>query len=167
MRIFGSVELQSESNFPFLYIIKFQTYWFSGSLAPLMGEIDIRARGLFYMKFNSEQLLFEDFFKHFNFGNIIIHKNGKVDSVSGSMLPKLRITSKKVWNKSCSVLNFVQKSPRTHMSIYPWSGGRGSKDSHLWNIILYKNGKVDSPLNTTEVKIRWGGCKNKKKLAAA
>ncbi len=27
MRIFGNVEPQNESNFPFLYIIRFQTYW--------------------------------------------------------------------------------------------------------------------------------------------
>ncbi len=27
MRIFGSVKPQSESNFPFLYIIRFKTYW--------------------------------------------------------------------------------------------------------------------------------------------
>ncbi len=31
MRIFGSVESQSETNFPFLYIIRFLTY---GSLEP-------------------------------------------------------------------------------------------------------------------------------------
>ncbi len=33
------------------------------------------------------------------------------------MLPKIRITSKKASNKSCSELNFMQKSPRAHTSI--------------------------------------------------
>ncbi len=45
-----------------LYIIRFQTYWSLESLAPLMGEIDIWARWLFCVKFNSEQHLFEAFF---------------------------------------------------------------------------------------------------------
>ncbi len=31
---------------------------------------------------------------------------------------------KKVSNKSCSELDFVQKSPRGHMSIFPQSGAR-------------------------------------------
>ncbi len=35
---------------------------FGKPLAPLMGEIDIRARGLFCVKFNFERLLFEAFF---------------------------------------------------------------------------------------------------------
>ncbi len=51
MRIFGSVEPQSESNFPFLYIIRFQTYWSLEPLAPLQRKIDICARGLFGTKF--------------------------------------------------------------------------------------------------------------------
>ncbi len=33
------------------------------------------------------------------------------------LLPKIRITSKKASNESCSKLNFVQKSPRAHMSV--------------------------------------------------
>ncbi len=36
------------------------------------------------------------------------------------MLPKIRIISKKASSKSCSELNFVQRSPRDHMST-PWS----------------------------------------------
>ncbi len=62
MRIFGIVEPQSESNFPFLYIIIFQIYWSLESLAPLVGEIDICAREVFCTKFNSEELLLEAFF---------------------------------------------------------------------------------------------------------
>ncbi len=41
------------------------------------------------------------------------------------MLPKIRNTSKKASNKNRSKLNFIQKSLRAHMSIYPWSGGGG------------------------------------------
>ncbi len=41
------------------------------------------------------------------------------------MTPEIRIASKKVLNKSCSKLNFVQESPRARMSIFPWSGARG------------------------------------------
>ncbi len=56
-RIFSNAEPQSESNFPFLYIIRLQTHidlW--NTLAPLRGEIDICALALFRMKFSSEQL---------------------------------------------------------------------------------------------------------------
>ncbi len=41
------------------------------------------------------------------------------------MLRKVRITYKKASNKSCSELNFVQKSAQAHMSFSPWSGARG------------------------------------------
>ncbi len=36
-----------------------------------------------------------------------------------ALLPKIRITSKKASNESCSKLNFVQKSPRASMYISP------------------------------------------------
>ncbi len=36
----------------------------------------------------------------------------------------MRIVAKKPSNKSCSALNFVQKSSRGHMSIFPQSGAR-------------------------------------------
>ncbi len=62
MCTFNSIEPQSESNFPFLYTKRFQTYWPLEHVAPLVGEIDICTRGLFCTKFNSKQLLFEDFF---------------------------------------------------------------------------------------------------------
>ncbi len=58
-------------------------------------------------------------------------QNGKVDSVWDSTQPKIRITSKKVLNKSCSKLNFVQKNPQAHLSISPRVELGGSKDSHL------------------------------------
>ncbi len=38
-----------------------------------------------------------------------------------------RIAAKKPSNKSCSALNFVQKSPPRHMSISPQSGASGLK----------------------------------------
>ncbi len=96
------------------------------------------------------------FFEDSHLSNIIMYKNGQVESVWGLTLPKIRIASKKVWNISCSALNFVQKSPRAHMPIYPQSGGRGSKASYLWNMVTYKNRKVDSPLNAAKVKIGGG-----------
>ncbi len=40
------------------------------------------------------------------------------------------------------------------MSTSPRSGARGSKDSHLCKIIVYKNGKVDSVWDSTLPKIR-------------
>ncbi len=45
----------------------------------------------------------------------------------GLKLPKILIIAKKPSNKSCSTLNFVQKSPQGHMSISPQSGARGLK----------------------------------------
>ncbi len=46
------------------------------------------------------------------------------------MLPKIRIPSKKAWNKSCSELNFIQKSSRRIcLSVPPplQSGARGQE----------------------------------------
>ncbi len=51
---------------------------------------------------------------------------------------------KKTSNKSCSELNFTQKSARVHMSISPQVELRGSKDQYVLNLIMYKNGKLDS-----------------------
>ncbi len=42
---------------------------------------------------------------------------GKVDSLSGGMLPKIRIISKNSSNKSLWALNFLQKSQKAHMCI--------------------------------------------------
>ncbi len=53
-----------------------------------------------------------------------MYRNGKLDSLWGSMFPKIRITRQKASNKSCLELNFIQKSPRAHMSISPTSGAR-------------------------------------------
>ncbi len=47
---------------------------------------------------------------------------------------------KKVSNKICWELNFVQKSPQVHMSISPRSGARGLKD--VRSIILKENSKL-------------------------
>ncbi len=56
---------------------------------------------------------------------LIMYRNGKLDSLYGSTLPKIRMISKKASNKSCLELNFIQKSSRVHMSISAWSGARG------------------------------------------
>ncbi len=55
----------------------------------------------------------------------IMYYNGEICSCWGSMRPKIRITSKKISNKSCSKSNFAQKCLRAHMSISPTSGARG------------------------------------------
>ncbi len=53
--------------------------------------------------------------------------NGKCTNICiyGRTLPKIRFTSKKVSNKCCLELNFVQKCQRAYVSICPWSGARG------------------------------------------
>ncbi len=48
-----------------------------------------------------------------------MYRNGKLGSLYGSMLPITRMISKKAKNKSCLELNFVQKSPRAHLSTPP------------------------------------------------
>ncbi len=89
-----------------------------------------------------------------HFRNIKAYKNGKVESLYCSTLPKIHIKSKISSNKRCSELNFVQKSQWMRMSISPRSMElRGSKDWHFWNIKMYKNGKVDSLLAPTLPKI--------------
>ncbi len=54
--------------------------------------------------------------------NIILYWNGKLDSLSSWMLPKLPIIPEICSNKSRWELNFVQKSQWAHMSISPKSG---------------------------------------------
>ncbi len=49
---------QTESTFPFSYILFFKDGNLSGPLAPLWRKIDIYARRLLCTKFNAEQLLF-------------------------------------------------------------------------------------------------------------
>ncbi len=65
--------------------------------------------------------------KYIRYSNMYSYQTmGKVDTLLGWTLLKIRITSKKASNKSCSELNLIQKSPRVHMSIYsPWSKDRG------------------------------------------
>ncbi len=53
-----------------------------------------------------------------------MYKNRKLDALWGSVLPKIRSTSKEASSKSCLELNFVQKSCRVRMSISPVSGAR-------------------------------------------
>ncbi len=60
--IFSSVKHQNESNFPFWYIIWFQTYYLWRPLVTLIGETDICTHGLSRTKFNSKQLSFKHFF---------------------------------------------------------------------------------------------------------
>ncbi len=49
--------------------------------------------------------------------------------------------SQKNSNKSCSALNFVQKSTQGHMFIFPQSGARGL-ESFIWLIYyIYRNSK--------------------------
>ncbi len=65
--------------------------------------------------------------KNCHFWNIIMYWNGKVDSLQGSMLPKISVTSKNTSNKSYWALNFVQKSRWLHKSVSLKSRARGSQ----------------------------------------
>ncbi len=73
-----------------------------------------------------------------------MYYNGDVCSLWGSTLPKVRITSKKASNKSCSKLNFAQKSPRAYTSISPMSGARGLQRSVCLKSYNVQKPKLDS-----------------------
>ncbi len=51
-------------------------------------------------------------------------------------------------------IEFRTKNSWAHMSISPRSGARGSKDQYIWNLKMYRNGKLDSLLGSTLAKIR-------------
>ncbi len=93
------------------------------------------------------------------FQNLIMYRNGKLDSLWGSMLPKICITSKKGLNKSCSELNFVQKSP-WDMSISPTSGvGRLQRSVHLKSYNVQKQKSPQDPLPVeTDICAYWLFC---------
>ncbi len=68
---------------------------------------------------------------------------------------KNSIICKNASNKSCQTLNSIQKSQWAHISIPPPRGGaRGPKITIFWNIMVFKNGKVDSLWSLTLLKLR-------------
>ncbi len=72
-------------------------------------------------------------------------------------LPKIHIASKKGSNKCCSELNFVQRSPRAHMSISPQSGAKGLQRYLYYNVETQKSRftlGLDAVKNTHLPKIR-------------
>ncbi len=60
---------------------------------------------------------------------------------------------KKGSNKSCSELNFVQKVLECICLSPPWVELLGSKDQYVWNLIMYRNRKLDSLWGSTLPKI--------------
>ncbi len=57
--------------------------------------------------------------------NMKLYRSGKIHSLLGWMLPKIRIIPKKASSKSFSALNFEPKSLHGHMYISHWIGARG------------------------------------------
>ncbi len=68
--------------------------------------------------------------------NIIMYRNGKLDSLQGSMLSKILFILKNALNKSCWELNFLEKIQRAHASISPRSGSGGLQ---RWKCLKYYN----------------------------
>ncbi len=63
-----------------------------------------------------------------------MYRNG--NSFWGSVLPIIRITSKKGSNESCLELNFIQKSPQACLSAHEWSWGTGAPKISTFEILL-------------------------------
>ncbi len=71
MRIFGTVQSESESTSQFQYIIIFQRLQSFKAPSSTPGDMDICADWFFCIKFNSQQLLFEQFLDIVgNFGSV-------------------------------------------------------------------------------------------------
>ncbi len=81
-----------------------------------------------------------------------MYRNGKLHSLLGWMLRKIRIIPKKFSNKSFSASNFRQVREGICLSPPP-SGARGLERWNSLNIKLYKNGKLHSLLGWTLRKI--------------
>ncbi len=101
--------------------------------------------------------------KDCHFWNIIMYKNGKVDSLQSLTRPKIHVISKNAFEKSCRALNSVQWSQWTYMSTSLWNEGRGTKDWYVSNIRLHWSGKVDLVWGSMLPKIRmiWEKASNK------
>ncbi len=63
--------------------------------------------------------------KDCHFPNIIMYWNCKLETLKGWTLPKLVIITRNTSNKSCSELNFLQKSRWVHFIILLRNGARG------------------------------------------
>ncbi len=81
---FCSFEPLNESNFMFLYIIRIQPKRSLEPLAPLVGQIDKCACGLFCMKLSSKQLLFQAF-------SHVMHIFGSIEPQSEFNFPFLYV----------------------------------------------------------------------------
>ncbi len=80
--------------------------------------------------------------------NLIMYRNGILDSLWSSTLSKISTLWKK--NLSCLESNFVQKSPQARR-VEPGA----SIGQYVWNLIMYRNGILDSLWGSTLPKIRF------------
>ncbi len=83
--------------------------------------------------------------------NIVLKRENTFTSGLNT-LPKIRIASKKASNKSCSELNFVQKSPQAHLAIFLQSGARGL-ERLIWlkyNTLMKRQNTFDLVLNAAK-----------------
>ncbi len=76
-------------------------------------------------------------------------------SPPGSTLPKRRILWKKASNKSYSKSNLAKKVRERICLSPPRVELEGSKDQYVWNLIMYRNGKLDSLWGSTLPKIHF------------
>ncbi len=79
----------------------------------------------------------------------IVHWDEKIDSLQCSMLSKIPIISKNALNRSCSALNFLQKSQWTYMSI---SHRSAAMELHRFICLKYCNlVKWESPFQSQNI----------------
>ncbi len=92
-RVFlAALSPRSKCNLLFPFRIILQTCQSFEPPAPLQGEIDISARGLFWTKFNSEPLLFETFFNVMRIFKSVQPKSCRTILHTGTRIPLCLIT---------------------------------------------------------------------------
>ncbi len=91
--------------------------------------------------------------KEFHVWNIIMYRCGKVTSLYSRMLPKYRLHQKMLQIKIVKNWILYKKLGVGAYVYLPWSGARGSKEFHVWSIIMYGNEKVGSLFCRTLQKI--------------
>ncbi len=170
MRIFGSIEFYIECILPFLYIIRFQTYWSFEPRSSTQGEDRHTGLWTFLDEIQFRTTFISSFFPlwcvflaalslkfivcyiwtththaHTHTSSFCHCVTSRCNfTIASRVSLRAPIMPKNASNKSCRALNFIQQIKWAHVAISPGVELAALKNCSVSNITMYWNGKVDS-----------------------